>query len=79
MILTIGRRHKVEVATLREASQVFSRLRDQSGEGSSTWPDGTVKGRDGTFHISYNGRIWEGPKANRTPITDPAVLNRTEA
>jgi hypothetical protein len=58
MILSIGQRVKVMVGSLAEASRVYSQLRDASGEGASTWPDGKVDG----YRISYNGRVWEGKK-----------------
>lgn len=53
--LRIGHR-AYDVASLEEASRVYQRLRDDSGEGQSTWPQGRV----GKFTISYNGRVWRG-------------------
>ena len=61
MKLTIGRRIKggLEVSSLEEASRVYSQLRDESLEGASTWPDGKLKTDNGTYRISYNGRVWD--------------------
>lgn len=74
LTLVIPRRHLQEVSTLRQASEVFSSLRDESGEGGSTFPDGIV--RDGNAvlaRVSYNGRVWlpgEWKPGDR-PIYDP--------
>lgn len=56
MRLRIGKRLSVEVADLREASIVYQRERDASGEGASTFPFGRV----GKYTVSYNGRVWLG-------------------
>ena len=56
MMLKIGRRATVYVATLAEASEVYQKLRAESGEGYSTFPDGRV----GVYRISYNGNVWLG-------------------
>lgn len=56
MKLHIGRRASFEVADLREASIVYQRERDASGEGASTFPCGRV----GKYTVSYNGRVWLG-------------------
>jgi hypothetical protein len=75
LTLVIGRRHRIPVASLREASTIYSRLRDESGEGGSTWPDGRV----GKFHVSYNGKVWSKPsrhwKPGDTPVYDPYALD----
>lgn len=55
MKLKIGNRHTVEVKSLEEASRVYCELRDESGEGSRTWPEGKV----GQHRISYNGKVWD--------------------
>jgi hypothetical protein len=61
LTLTIGRRYTLAVASLDEASAMYGRLRDESGEGGSTWPIGRLS--DGHY-ISYNGRVWFGdPRA----------------
>lgn len=59
MTLVIGNRHRSQHATLHEAVETYSRLRDESGEGTSTWPDGKV----GHLRISYNSRVWDGKQA----------------
>jgi len=56
MKLRIGRRLNVVVASLSEASVIYQRERDASGEGCSTFP----RGRVGKHTISYNGRVWLG-------------------
>lgn len=55
MTLTVGKRATVRVETLEEASAVYERLREESGEGASTFPDGRITGG---YRISYNGRVW---------------------
>ena len=57
LTLTIGRRFKLVVASLEEASRVYQTKRDESNEGASTFPDGRVTGG---YRISYNGRVWYG-------------------
>lgn len=56
LTLRIGRRHTVAVSSLAEASLVYGRVRDDSGEGASTFPGGRV----GKHRVSYNGRVWLG-------------------
>jgi len=68
------------VADHAEASDLYSRRRDDSGEGASTFADGRIvdgRGRD-VGRISYNGRIWApGP---HDPDAEPIWDNRrTEA
>jgi hypothetical protein len=43
-------------------SKAYCRIRDESGEGGSTFPPANVR-QDGKpiGHISYNGRIWDQP------------------
>lgn len=69
--------------TLAELSAVYSRLRDESGEGASTFPTTTVRdSRNYTAgFISYNGRIWaEDPRHVRGAMTaTPIYDNRLEA
>lgn len=51
----------VEVATLEALSAAYSRLRDESGEGYSTFPTPVVRVGGSNQQIgrfSYNGRIW---------------------
>lgn len=69
MKLKIGNRHTVEVKSLEEASRVYCDLRDQSGEGSSTWPEGKI---DRKFRVSYNGKVWDREwMAGDLPVFDP--------
>ena len=61
-----GRRAtRCEVASLDEAVTAYEALRDQSGEGASTFAAGEVSGPGGArWRISYNGRVQ--PKGVRT-------------
>lgn len=62
MKLTIGKRHTVLIPAmaiseqLKAASAAYCRLRDESGEGASTFP----QGKAAIYRISYNGRVWLG-------------------
>jgi hypothetical protein len=71
LVLSIGRRHRIRVASLQEASETYTRLRDASEEGASTWPEGRV----GKYFISYNGRVWARPsrewQIGDNPVYDP--------
>jgi hypothetical protein len=68
MKLIIGRRHSIDVASLEEASRVYCELRDESGEGGSTFPEGKV----GKHRISYNGKVWLGAwTAGEEPVYNP--------
>ena len=68
MKLIIGRRHSINVASLEEASRIYCTLRDESGEGGSTWPEGKV----GAHRISYNGKVWLGKwESGAKPVFDP--------
>lgn len=42
-------------ASAARASEIYCQMRDASGEGASTFPEGTWNGH----RISYNGRVWE--------------------
>jgi hypothetical protein len=57
----------LHATSLREISEIYCEIRDQTGEGCSTFLPVDVK-RAGTTeiigHISYNGRIWTGPATN---------------
>lgn len=60
-----------DVADFAEASRVFSHLRDESGEGASSWPEGQLRSHGVKFaRISYNGRIWDA-HTEWTPDTRP--------
>lgn len=59
--LTIGRRFKGTFDTTAAAQVQYCTLRDESGEGASTFPDGSVVDGEGNdCRISYNGRLWTG-------------------
>lgn len=69
--------------SVAHASALYCALRDESGEGASTFPEAALFTR-GTFgrteplgRISYNGRVWspEPWTADATPISDPATEN----
>jgi hypothetical protein len=51
--------------TLSKLSDIFTKERDESYEGASTWQDGKMP--DGG-RISYNGKIWD---KNNNLIFDP--------
>lgn len=57
LTLTIGRKHFI-ATDLTDASRIYQRERDDSGQGSGTFPDGRV----GKYRISYNGRVWHGKR-----------------
>lgn len=69
--LKIGRK-VFEVAGFPEASAVYQRERNASGEGASTFPVGRIPGH----YVSYNGKVWAGsPKdwaPGKAPVFDPA-------
>lgn len=72
------RNRRVPVASLAEASAIYSAARDRSGKGASGWPDGAVLEDNKVIgRVSYNGRVWApGPwKPESMPLYD----NRTEA
>jgi hypothetical protein len=74
MILKIGNRASIEVASFQEASQIYAQYRNASLEGASTFPDGTIL--DGTrtvARVSYNGKIWPPRKwvPGQTPLFNP--------
>lgn len=56
--LTIGRRHTAEYPTAADARDAYKRLRDESMEGGSTWPDGIITSGKTKIYLSYNGRAW---------------------
>lgn len=63
-----GTLHSAE--DLQSLSNLFSVLRDTSGEGMSTWPDGEMIGGG---HISYNGRIWASDGSLRLCPSNPGA------
>ena len=63
-MLHIPRRLKLTAfATAAEAVAEYERLRDESGEGASTWPHAKLLTPTETLSISYNGRLWRGDMA----------------
>jgi hypothetical protein len=56
--------------TLKELSEIYCRVRDETGEGQSTFGPVNVRGPNGTLigHISYNGRVWDIPKGQPTSV-----------
>lgn len=62
--------HKIIANSAAEASKIYSDMRDQSGEGASTFAEGEWQGN----RISYNGKVWAGAgdwNAGDKPIYDP--------
>lgn len=58
MKMKIGTR-MYEVTDELQAVVLYERLRDESGEGASTWPFAKLYvGKRQTAEISYNGRVW---------------------
>lgn len=64
MKLSIPRRGTWDVESFQEASEVYCKLRDLSGEGYSTFRAGILVSDDRTkkWRVSYNGRIWAGTR-----------------
>lgn len=58
--LSIGRRFSGVVESLEAAQIIFCKMREESGEGASTFPDGKINADGKVYRISYNGRLWEG-------------------
>jgi len=57
--LAIGNRHIVTVADFAAASAIYSAARERSGEGCSTFPEGTLlDGNEAVARVSYNGKVW---------------------
>jgi hypothetical protein len=67
--------------SLQILSEVYGRLRDQSGEGQSTFRPSIVRDRRGhaVGHISYNGRIWPCFPHEWHSAMVPLYDNRVEA
>ena len=69
---TRGRAH-ITCASLKVASQAYCTIRDETGEGGSTFPDGRIVSDDGdVYRVSYNGRIWDNKpwSADDKPVYD---------
>jgi hypothetical protein len=77
MFLQIGFK-RFQIATLEEASRIFSAARDEFGEGASRTPSPLIVDEHGAVigHVSYNGRVWAG--ASYLPGTQPLYDNRVE-
>ena len=61
--LKIGTRHTSVESDIAAARATYERIRDQSGEGASTFPSGVVLEQNRPrIRISYNGRLWIGDK-----------------
>ena len=76
MTLRIGRRQTLPVATLSEASLKYGRIRDESGEGGSTFPEGHIRSNDGShYRVSYNGRVWhKSPERTQSVVLEAVYL-----
>ncbi len=62
---TTIRSRRYQAATLRELSEAYCKVRDESGEGGSTFRSVNVFAKGGKIvgHISYNGRVWDNERA----------------
>jgi hypothetical protein len=67
------------VNTFKEASRVVSDFIDEYDLGGRTWWGGNISNDRGEniAHVSYNGRVWEGP-AGGTGLEIKAAKTRTE-
>lgn len=69
MILEIpGRLRPTEVTSFSRASALYSELRDASGEGYRTWPDGELRSNHAAYRVSYNGKVWLGPEGENADL-----------
>lgn len=48
----------IQVADFAEASVKYCALRDESGEGASTFPFGKLTLNGEVLEVSYNGKVW---------------------
>ena len=73
MTLAIGERSTHPVNNIAEASRIYERERDASGEGVSTFPRGEITGKDGEWvgRVSYNGRVWAERREDWNRDTGP--------
>lgn len=80
MIYTITlRKQRLSATTLDRLSSMYAKMRDDSGEGASTFPTPLVR-VDGKIvaSISYNAKIWTvGPDRTLlfSPYDNPRPLN----
>ena len=73
MTLKIGRRYSGPVASFKQASEIYDKMRDDSGEGASTFPWGKILDDRGNViaDVSYNARVWApGANLGDAPIYD---------
>lgn len=73
LLLTVGKR-TIEVADLKQASDVYSLMREKSGHGASRFPEGQLFDAKGvqTHYVSYNGKVWPGTKYIMGGVNVPA-------
>lgn len=75
MMMTLiipGRGVDFAVTGFADASAMYTLQCDQSGEGASTFPDGTIEqGGETIAHVSYNGKVWARPSREWVPGTQP--------
>ena len=77
MVVKFGKT-RISVASVAEASAVYSAARDAAGLGASRWPCGVVTAQGKTIgHISYNGRVWAKPSKQWSVGDLPIYDNRT--
>lgn len=72
MILKIGRRFSLAVRDLHEASRFYQAVRNASGEGMNTFPNGRFNAPWSAYYVSYNGRVWIEGDGNETLVMEAA-------
>ena len=77
LFIQVGRR-RYQIASLRQASEMFERARDAMGLGASKiGPALSVRADGTTFgYVSYNGRVWAGAPGDWQPDRTPLYDNR---
>ena len=78
--LEIGTRFSRPCNSFAEASALYCALRDESGEGVSTFPEGKIRADAGgrtTARVSYNGKVWPRWEwqPTMTPLFDPYAVD----
>jgi len=72
LALRIGRsRTLVAVANFAEASRFYAELRDRSGHGASSMPEGRIYDAETgkpVASLSYNGKVWDGGRCLFDPF-----------
>ena len=60
-------------SSIAEASALYCKLRDESGEGASTFPMPALRGPQGPFgNLAYNGKVYcEGRDGSRVLVFNP--------